>query len=277
MGKLLSANFMRLWKNKVFWCSLAAMLVLAVAAMLNGCRQASMDEMAVYRYTLDHYYFYLAPVVGLFCAVFTSLFLGTEYGDGTIRNKLVVGHGRTAVYLANALVCFTAAVLFVAAWFVGGLAGIPFLGTWEMGAAGLTVYLLLAILTAAAMSAVFTMVGMVCSNRAAGAVCSILLFLGLLVCASMVYNRLCEPELSSGVIITAEGMSMAEPAPNPNYIGGTLRTVYQCILELLPTGQGILMANLEIAHILRMALFSAGVTAAATLGGILAFRRKDLK
>lgn len=278
MNNLICANFSRLWKSKVFWLVAAAMLACSAFAMLNGCRQAAANAGSGFVYMLDHYYFDLAPALGLACAVFISLFLGTEYSDGTVRNKLVVGHSRPAVYAANLVVCFAASLTFMAAWLLGGLVGIPFLGPWRLGPAGLAAYLLAAALMMAAFTAIFTWVGTAFSNKAVSAVCSILLFLGLLVLASMLYNRLSAPELLSGVVITAEGgMTMAEPSPNPDYISGSVRSLYEFFLDFLPTGQGILMANLELAHLLRAALSSVFIAAAAALGGIALFCKKDLR
>lgn len=277
MNNLLSANFARLWKDKVFWLCFAAMLACSAGTMLNGCRQASVNAGSGFAYTLDSFYFNLAPLLGLFCAVFISLFLGTEYSDGTVRNKLVVGRSRTAVYLADLTVSFCAALLFMAAWLLGGLVGIPFLGPWKLGAPGLALCLLLTVLFLAALAALFTWAAAAFTNKAAGAVVSILLFLALLVCASMLYNRLSEPEMFSGVIITAEGMSMGEPTPNPDYISGGVRAAYEFLLDLLPTGQSILLANLELARPLREALCSAFIAGAAALGGLWTFRKKDLR
>lgn len=277
MRNLLRANLRRLWRDSGFWLMLSAVLVLSAVNMLNGCRQAAMGTMSDFSFRLDDYYFNIAPMLGLFCAVFSSLFLGTEYSDGTIRNKLVVGRTRNQIYLANLSVTFCAALLFTAAWLIGGLVGIPALGLWQIPPAGLAVLLTLSILSAAAFSAIFTCAGMLLANRAANAVFSMLLFLGLLLLASFLYNGLCEPELFSGVVITSGGMQMGEPSPNPSYIGGSLRKIYEFLLDFLPTGQGILMANTEIAHPLRMALSSAGITGAVTLAGLFFFRRKDLK
>ena len=49
--------------------------------------------------------------MGLVAAILTSMFIGSEYSDGTIRNKLVVGHSRMRIYLANLIVCSVACVL----------------------------------------------------------------------------------------------------------------------------------------------------------------------
>lgn len=156
MRKLLSANFSRLWKDKIFWICIIAMLLISGGNMLNGCRQAVIMKQEGYIVELDKYYFMLAPVPGLFHAVFVSLFLGTEYSDGSIRNKLIVGHTRTNIYLANMIVCFTAGLCFLAAWLIGGLVGIPFLGTWKIGAQGVAAFVLIAVFFSAAFTGIFT-------------------------------------------------------------------------------------------------------------------------
>ncbi len=277
MRKLLNANFSLLWKNTVLWLGMGMMLAFSAAAMLNGCRQAMAEAGSGFQYTLDQYYFNLAPLIGLACAVFTSLFLGTEHSDGTLRNKLVVGHSRGRVYLANLTACFAATLLMTAALLAGGLAGIPALGLWCMDGLSLGVYLGLLALAAAALCAIFTLIGMVCPNRATGAVVSMLLFLGLLVAGSMLYNRLTEPELVSGVVITAEGMQMTEPSPNPDYLSGAMRAVYEFLVDFLPTGQCIQIADLSVARPLRMAASSLFITLAVTAGGMFAFQKKNLK
>ena len=231
MSRLLSAGYSRLWKNKVFWLEMGAVLVYAVVFMLNGCRQAAAN--GGIGYSLDQFYFHFAVSVGLFGAIFTSLFIGTEYSDGTIRNKFVIGHSRAAVYLSNLLVSGSAMLLMAGVWNVSG--------------------------------------------KAASAVASLLLALGLLLAAGMLFSSLSQPEMTSGVTVTADGMSMTDPMPNPSYVGGMRREVYTFLMDALPTGQGLLMANLSVERPLRMLAASAGIAAAATVGGIFLFRRKDLK
>lgn len=279
MRKLLSANFFRLWKDKIFWLCMGAMLIYSVVYLLNGSRQAAID-LSEYNYSIDIYYFNFAVVIGLFCALFCSMFLGTEYSDGTIRNKIVVGHTRTSIYIANLITAFTATLLIMIVWLIGALVAIPTLGIWKMGIPNLLVYLLIAVMFEAALSAIFTFVCMQSTNKAITVAFSVLLFFGLLFFASMTYTALNEPEMTSGIQITANGMEMSEPTPNPNYVSGVTKTIYEFIIDFLPTGQGIQMWQLEIANaarIVRMLLSSVAITVLTTLVGIFIFKRKNLK
>ena len=276
MRKLLSANFSRLWKDKFFWLCMGAMLIYSVVYMMNGCRQAAAD-LSEYNYSLDKYYFHFAVVIGAFCALFSSMFLGTEYSDGTIRNKIIVGHTRTSIYIANLITSFTATLLLMLVWLIGALAAIPTLGVWEMGVPNLFAYLLIAVMFEAALAAIFTFVCMQTANKATTVVISILLFLGLIVFASMINNGLSQPEMTSGVQISANGIDMSEPTPNPNYISGIQRTIYEFIVDFLPTGQGLQMSQLKIDHAVRMLVSSVVITVLTTLGGLFVFKRKDLK
>lgn len=277
MRKLLSANFSRLWKDKIFWICLIATLLVSAGSMLNGCRQAFLIHQEGYTRGLDDYYFMLAPLLVLLPAIFVSMFLGTEYSDGTIRNKLVVGQARIHIYLANYIVCFAAGLLFLAAWLAGGLIGLPILGTWKLGAKGVLLFVLTAVFFLAALTGIFTLLSMLSTNKAVTAVTAIILAFGLLVLASVMYNKLCEPEMISGIVMTGNGMEMGEPSPNPLYVSGTARAIMEWLLNALPTGQAILMANLEITHPLQNIFCSVCIAIGTTACGIVAFYRKDLK
>ena len=276
MPKLLSANCMRLRHAKTFYIALLAVLLVSMGIVLNGCRQAAANQYGDF-YILDRYYFNLAPMLGVFWAAFSSIFLGTEYSDGTIRNKLIVGHSRSAVYLSNLLVSTAATLAMTTAWLLGGLVGIPFLGLWEMTwgelFAGIGIY----VLSAVAMTAILTALQMGVTNKAVSAVLSILLVLVLILCASLLYNALNEPEMSSEMIVTAGGVEIGEPSPNPLYIGGAQRRFYEALMQILPTGQQILIADQAVPSPGLMLAASVGITLAASLGGYWLFRRKNLK
>ncbi len=276
MSKLLSANFMRLKKDKLFWLCMGAMLIYAVMYMLNGCRQATGD-LSVFHYSIDQYYFQFAASIGAFCALFSSMFFGTEYSDGTIRNKIIVGRTRAGIYIANLLTTFTATLSMMLVWLVGALVAVPVLGVWKMSILKLLLYLLIAVMFVAAFSAICTFVNMLSGNKAVTVVISFLVFFGLSIFSNIIYGSLCEPEMTSGIIITANGMDLSEPIPNPNYVSGVTREIYQFITDFLPTGQGLKMWQLEIDHPVRMLVSSAMITLLTTSGGILVFKRKNLK
>lgn len=276
MNKLLRSNFSRLWKNKIFWICMGAMFVYAIVYMLNGCRQATMD-LSEYQYTIDKYYFHFALLIGFFCTLFSSMFFGTEFSDGTIRNKIIVGHTRENIYLASLITTFTATLLIMSVWLVSALVAVPTLGFWKIGVFRLFLFLLISVMFVLAYSAIFTVINMLSSNKALTVLISILLFLGLLIFASVIYNSLSEPEMISGVQITQNGLEMTEPSPNPNYITGVKRDVYSLIVDFLPTGQGIRLWQLEITNPIRMLVSSLFITVIATAGGLLAFKKKNLK
>ncbi len=276
MRKLLCANFSRFWKDKIFWICMGAMLIYAVAYMLNGCRRAAAD-LSEYKYSIDEYYFHFALTIGMFCALFGSMFFGTEYSDGTIRNKIIVGHTKTNLYFASLITTTAATLLLMAVWLVGALVAVPTLGAWKMAVPTLLLYLLIAVMFIMALSAICTFVYMVSDNKASIVLISMLLILGLLVLTGMLYFGLHEPETISRIEITANGMEWSEPSPNPRYISGAKRGVYEFILDFLPTGQGLKMWQLEINHPVRMLVSSAVITLFTTFGGIYIFKRKNIK
>lgn len=273
MSKLLRSNFSRLWKNRIFWLCSGFVCVCSAAYMLN----AAFDQTEYYL-NIDNYYFQLVPFLGLFIAVFTSLFLGTEYNDGTIRNKLIIGHTRADIYLANWIVCFTAGLFFLAAWLVSSLVGIPFFGLWKIGIPGLLTYIGIAVFFTAALTGIMVLLSTLLTNRAAAQVVAVLLFLGLMLLALNAYGRLWEPEFYNGIMIMADGVpTYYDPQPNPRYVSGAARILLEWIMDILPTGQGILMATQEISHPIREIICSVLIASGTTFFGILAFRKKDLK
>lgn len=82
--------------------------------------------------TLHHFWQYetdfdysLTVSIGIpaFFSLFTPFFLGTEYNDGTIRNKLAAGKTRTELYFASFFSMVLALVIMTAAWLAGSIAG----------------------------------------------------------------------------------------------------------------------------------------------------------
>lgn len=272
MTNLLRANFLRLKRDHLFWACLFTVLGCSIGFMVLWCLENRERGMLT---DLDEFYFRLSAGMGFFYAVFTCLFLSAEYGEGTIRNKLAVGHTRQTVYLSHFLTVFTASLCMAAAWLIGGLAGVPFLGFTTIGFGGMMLCIAIIIGYTAAFSAINTFIGML-NDRRSAMVITISVWLALVLVSSFFENALHEPEFTTALLMT-DGTQILSTDPNPYYISGIQRAIYEFVVDFLPTGQSSLMQNINIGHPVRMLLSSLGITAAFTLGGLKLFSRKDIK
>lgn len=109
MYRLISANLSRLRLTSSFWMTIAFMVLLEsfLGILILGQESIRMDILL----------FMSLQIIGIVTSVFLSLFLGTEYNDGTIRNKIVVGHKRSHIYLASLVTAITAITIVYFAWF----------------------------------------------------------------------------------------------------------------------------------------------------------------
>lgn len=273
MRNLLRANFFRLRRDGMFWTCFGTVLACSALFMFLWCRE---DLLLGVTSRLEQYYFKMALALGLFDAMFAAMFLNAEYAEGTIRNKLAAGHTRGEIYLAHFLTVLAASLFIMAAWLVGGCVGIPMIGPWGFGLAGWAFHVLIALGFTAAFAAVFTFLGMLLSGRPA-TVAVVLAYFALLLGAAAVDSILSEPEFTSGVLMTLDGIRTMDPEPNPRYVYGALRTFWEVLRDLLPTGQARQVQSAAVLSPLRALLCDLGVTALFTLGGLSLFGRKDLR
>jgi len=286
MRNLLSANFLRLWKSKTFWTALAVFAVLGAASAVGEFRfqvsvgaDLSQPEVAQYKALLDRQFFQYASFIGILAATLISLFLGTEYSDGAIRNKIVAGRSRTAIYFAGLIVSFTASALCMAGYMLSCLAvGAPLLGWFTKPASLLVTATGGSVVMLAAFCAIFTFVAMNCSRKSTSVMICLLGVFCLLFAAAYLYSRLDAPEFIAGYEMSVNGQIVAaKPEPNPLFLQGLKRDIYQFLYDLMPTGQGIQYGSLSFTDPARLMTLSLCVTVLSTAGGVALFRKKDLK
>lgn len=276
MNKLLTSNFSRLIKSKLFWLCCIIMFgfaTLLVLAQYNDNVKYGSEP------CIDKIIFAFTLFLGILSATFSSLFIGVEYSDGTIRNKVIVGHSRTAIYISNLIVTFTATLLMCFSFLIAMMAmGIPLLGAPEIGWLGILLTLLSTIVLLTTYCSIVTLLSMLCSNKTIVAVVSILGMLALLLVASMIRAKLDAPEYYDGVVFVNDSGEMSPSAEkNPEYLTGTTRIVYQTIYDILPTGQSIQYSDLSYINFGLLPVYSALITVVTTMIGIAFFRKKDIK
>lgn len=271
---LLRSGFSRLWRSASFWTAAAVMFAAGVFELAVGGQAVGFDVEGI----LDNRYMIFVLVSGVVLSAFCALFVGAEYSDGTIRNKLAVGHSRSAVYLANLAVCSAAGVLACLSYILPmTAAGIPLLGPFTMSAASLLWFTLCAFLMTAALCAVFTMIAMLNQNKAVVAVICISLAYFLLFLGIYLNSRLTEPAVIPAREYIENGQILVQEAmPNPTYVQGVKRTIFQILYDL-PGCQAVQLLAAAEERPWRLPAVSLGAILASSAAGLALFRRKDLK
>ncbi len=141
MSKLLIANLKRLKKNKLFWTIAVLFVVCTFFGLMNTYEyeqtlieaHMEMEDSSFTPTTATDLLFQMSSFIGLASAFMLAIFIGTEYHDNTMRNKLICGQSRVTVYFAN---FFTSLLITLTFWLIPILVilcvGIPLLGTSPM-------------------------------------------------------------------------------------------------------------------------------------------------
>ncbi len=280
MKKLLSANFSRMRKSRIFWV-LAAFCFL-VGAFAYGLAAYNVRVLGLGWMEFNaHAYFYMQILyIGAVIAVFSSFFLGTEYTDGTIRNKLLVGHDRVSVYLSNMVTIVAAGFLFQLAYLLAVmLVGIPFAGVESITCVELQSWrLICCLLVTVEYGALFTMIPMLDAQKARGVLISLVVAGIVILFGMLIYGRLSQPEFETMAWVQADGSYiLKEGMPNSKYLTGRIRTVFEWINAWIPSGSVLISLDRNYAFDPRYPMCTIVGTGLITVLGTALFRRKDLK
>ncbi|MGN1102970.1 MAG: ABC transporter permease, partial [Huintestinicola sp.] len=176
MSKLLSANLSRLFKSKVFYITAFAMIALTMFTIIMDCSSNARLERGK---SFEDIFFGMPPYFGLFISTFSAMFIGTEYSDLTLRNKIVIGHSRGKVFFANLLTCVVASVILFIIWVLSGCVGIPYFGFENIDMSAYLPKLLVTFFTVIALTAIFGSIAQLITSKATGAVAGIFIALAL--------------------------------------------------------------------------------------------------
>lgn len=291
MFDLIRSHLVRLWKSPVYWLALLVMLPYGLSLcnsavgdfQSGGAVTASLWGQPLCGFSL---------LIGFILATVFSLFFGAEYADGTMRSKLIAGHGRASIYLATLIAALAVMGLYLALSSPGILVTArlyPF-GRYTPGQGALAVVTVA--LASAAVAAVMVCLCMLVHKRAALALALVFLVLGGIMTASAVYDEL----QGYAGYWTVEYVPTA-PAPGELPIesygvtdeGPTLeRNVYvppekppaalSFFVHVLPAAQIFCAADPERSSVTwSMPLCSLAETGLVTALGLFLFKRKDIR
>ena len=277
MRNLLSAGFVRLWRSKMFWLSclfVAATTVIAIWTRYN--------ERVQYGYSsnLDSAFSYCVLFIAILIPIVCALFIGVEYADGTIRNKVACGHNRGSVYLSSLILCSVGSLIMCTAAVVPGLCvGLPLLGGFNMDWTRAILFFIGVYTLSLLWSALFTLLAMLVSNRAVSVVAAMLLSLALLAAGAYLEGRLeAAPTIQGFTVIVDGEVYEGEEYPNPAYLPeGPLRDAIQFLSDFTPGGQTLQHVNQRAKRPEVLIAYDAVLFVLSTAAGLFLFRRKDLK
>lgn len=262
MRNLIFANTTRLKKSKLFWSGIfISALYTVFLLIMNYIEMTSLSEVTTV--SLNWFFFSAISVAAIFCPIFSGFFIGTEYSDGTIRNKLIAGHKRGNIYLANGFIIFCAeSLLFLVSAVIIIVFGIPMFGLNIEYPLHFILHLLAGILMLAAFAGVFTMVSTLISNKTSSVAACLIIYAVLFIITN--YLRI--------AVFSYYG-EMA--------LGGTSSKATKIILEFLydflPTGQSLQISSGIILHPYSFFLYSLINIILTTILGLFVFTRKDIK
>ena len=269
MGNLLTAGLRRMVKSRAFLLALLAELAYTALAVLvcwdhyaANTGSYTIESVLTAGFGLMGY----LSVPSLIAAPLLCVHLGTEYSENTLRNKLIVGHTRPAVYLADLLSCAIAALGLDLLYMLlaGALCVYPVLGmTGRLLTASpgqLLAWIAVGLLARAAWASVVTLTATVLGSRTSAAVAGLLLAVGASLVCSFGFHEL-------------EYLSRHLDAANRE----VRLALWQLALDTLPTGQYLQVSRLDTPNLWRLPLLSLAVAAGSTGIGAALFQRKDLR
>lgn len=247
MIDLLSATMPRAFKTKRFIFSI--LILIAVPSMIMWFSASTNDELY-----MDPFPFFMNNFLPMIIPIIGGLFISKDYTNNTIRNKIIVGHSRQSIYMANwitsvviTLALFASYLLFIFA------VGVPLFGLSEFFEVGHFIKILL--LTFCSLIATASITVFICMTvkGTSGTVLSFMFYYALMI-SSALLELINNEELVNFMhnILITDQLSVLQ------------QSFYE---EFIP----------DYANFSLYPISSLIVILASTLGGIVIFRKADIK
>ena len=257
MIRILRADLIRLRKSFAFRLSLIGMLTLAIFFMVM---QATGMDFTV---PLSRVIFLPMSMFGVAMAAFVSVFVGTDFSDGFIRNKLLVVKDRSNLVISqiivNCIACFV--VYTVITVFSAGIG--QFFFENNVDRATFVQFYILGIGMSLVTGCLFSVITMLCGNKTHAIIWCMGLAFGMLFLCLHTNEILVQTEYKDGVL-------------NPHYVSGIRREICSILHDINPCGQAAQLSGWEVWHPIRVLLCNILMLIGSSALGCLLFRRKDI-
>ncbi len=256
MANLLAEGYRRLFKGKRFYIVLAVviaisvmftLLYMAVNKLAGGMVMGEEDAPMI---PADPLLFDNIGITPLLVGIAAGMLIVQDFRNNTIRNKIIIGHSRVKIYMANWIVSVTVMVIYMIAYLaVSILLGAIILGFEEFPSKAIFINLLHVFFIELAMTSLIVFLCNTMKNVG-----------GFVLAITMHY------------IVDMFSLSLM--------LLNKHEKAQQIIREAVPSLQmSIIQQNYTEIHAngVRMILFMVAITVVSTVAGALLFRKSDLK
>ena len=248
MIKLLNVNFYRLKKSCTFWICLVIMGLLGVFLYFNnytpncvGCTNQ-----------LGDVFFEYAVFNGFLIPIFVCIFVGSDYSNGTIRNKIISGQSKKNIYLSNLLTSIFVGSVYCLIYIICiTITGIIFDNSFVITFSKFIYILLDTLLLNISFCSLFNFIAMLIDSKAISSIFSLSFTLWSLLISNDIALKLSEAS-------------------------GFKKIILQFVYDAVPLSQSMQLYNLTDNY-LKLAIYMIITIILINLFGIILFKHKELK
>ena len=289
MTDLLSAEMRKCFTGLLFW--LISIFVVVMSFSFNAICFISFisskkDKKEVYNDSILYVGLIILPIIA---AIFVAIFMGTEFSEGTVRNKIVSGHTKYEIYICELIVCEAAMILIQYVFFFCIYAfSFLFFGAFHHSFSLMMKLQLLGLFGTVEMTAVIFMISMLVMNKSVSISSCMILAVCLFVVGVIISNKI-EAHYSELIVLddglitetqraTLIAHSYVYGVDTEGLNGGRLLR-YEFFYDYLPQCQAsrYIYERSVPYHWQRFAVYDVLTTIVSTFIGAFCFRRSKLK
>ena len=270
MIKLLKAGFFRLKKDVIFW-----LFIFLTIGMAGFTLFRYLSNEGVY---LDKILNEFIMYIGLFIAIFVSIFVGKEYGQGIIRNKIIVGHSRISIFLSNLIISIVVSLLCELIYLIiVFLIGIPLFGQMQMSFSQFAIVLLNTALVIISFCSIYNFITMICSEITISISICIILFVAMFVAQAALGFTANSRKYIEHAFWDNGNKYIISQEPDPNYPGDEKVKQARTLYLSIPQGQAMKIGGNDLTYSAQMAISSIILIGVVNIVGLCIFSKKELK
>ena len=198
MIKLLKADFCRMFKSKLIYAGIFVMIGFSLLATISRVYEGKILGESGYN-TPDGLLFNGIMFLSVIIALINSMFIGTDTSDGTLRNKIIVGHSRYSICFSYWVVTSVCSVALHLAYIVPTLIVSSFaLDSFTTSISVNIALMFCSVFTVIAINSFEVRVCILSPNKAGGVVLCVVLTMGLWSLGLGAWSSLSQPQYYAG-------------------------------------------------------------------------------